>query len=175
MQEKKLIVFIDSGDTIINEGTEIRDDNDVVVGGNCIPGADVALKTLHEQGYKIAIVADGLYQSFQNLFGANHILDAFDVLICSEVVGVTKPHPLMFATAMKKLGLGLDDIPRIIMVGNNLERDIRGANHMGITSVHLSWSPRYPKVPSRKEDIPDYVIGEPMELVRLADKLNSLL
>lgn len=175
MQKRKLILFMDSGDTIMDEGTEVRDEHDVVVQGNCIPGADRMLKTLHEQGYTIAIVADGMYQSFQNLFQNNHIQGTFDALICSEAVGVTKPHPLMFATAMKELGLGLDDISRIVMVGNNLERDIRGANHMGITSVHLSWSPRYPKTPSREEDMPDYVISEPMELVELANKLDALL
>ena len=175
MQEKKLIIFIDSGDTIINEETEVRDEHDVVVKGDCIPGADRMLKTLHEQGYKIAIVADGMYQSFQNLFSRNHIAESFDALVCSEVVGVTKPHPLMFYVAMKELGLDLDDVRRIVMVGNNLERDIRGANNMGIVSVQLNWSPRYSKTSSRKEDIPDYVIKNPMELVGLADKLNSLL
>ena len=175
MQEKKLIIFIDSGDTIINEETEVRDEHDVVVKGDCIPGADRMLKTLHGQGYKIAIVADGMYQTFQNLFSRNHIVEFFDALVCSEVVSVTKPHPLMFYLAMKELGLDLDDVRRIVMVGNNLERDIRGANNMGIVSVHLNWSPRYPKTSSRKEDIPDYVIKEPMELVGLADKLNSLL
>lgn len=175
MQEKKLVLFMDSGDTIMDEGTEVRDENDIVVAGNCIPGADTMLKTLHEKRYTIAIVADGTYQSFQNLFHKNHLQGTFDALICSEKVGVTKPHPLMFATAMKELGLGLDDIRRIVMVGNNLSRDIRGANHMGITSVHINWSPRYPKAPSRDEDVPDYVISEPMELVTLADKLNALL
>lgn len=174
IEEKKLIIFIDSGDTIIDEKTEVRDDNCIVLKGNCIPGADVMLRALHGQGYRIALVADGLYQSFQNLFRYNGLYECLDALICSEALGVSKPHPLMFSAAMKALGLELEDIPRIIMVGNNLERDIRGANHMGITSIHLNWSPRYPRVPSRKDDIPDYVISEPMELIELVEKLNTI-
>ena len=29
MEDKKLIIFLDSGDTIIDEGTEIRNDNGI--------------------------------------------------------------------------------------------------------------------------------------------------
>lgn len=39
MEDKKLIIFLDSGDTIIDEGTEIRDDNGIVIDANVIPGA----------------------------------------------------------------------------------------------------------------------------------------
>lgn len=40
------------------------------------------------------------------------------------------------------------------MVGNNLERDIVGANRFGITSVFIKWSPRYPMEPKNEEEVP---------------------
>ncbi|NIY72010.1 hypothetical protein HCZ30_06110 [Marivivens donghaensis] len=44
-------------------------------------------------------------QSFRNVHGALGFFDHFDARAISETVGVTKPHPLMFIDAMRKLGL----------------------------------------------------------------------
>ena len=48
MDKKRLIVFTDIGDTIVDEGTEIRKPNDrVVYGADCIDGARETLLELH--------------------------------------------------------------------------------------------------------------------------------
>ena len=73
---------------------------------------------------------------------------------------------------MEKLGLGEADKGRIIMVGNNLKRDIAGANRFGITSVLMAWSPRYCMVPENEEQTPDYRIRNPLQLVELAERLE---
>ena len=57
----------------------------------------------------------------------------------SEVVGKQKPEPIMFETALQKMGLTEADKPRIVMIGNNLKKDIAGANRMGVTSIWLDW------------------------------------
>ena len=59
------------------------------------------------------------------------------------------------------------------MVGNNLERDIKGANRLGLISVFLSWSPRRAKTPADPSEIPDYTIEEPLALLDLMDALES--
>ena len=56
---KKLIIFTDSGDTIIDEATQVYDDRHIVQEASFIPGADRVLRQLHEEGYTIALVADG--------------------------------------------------------------------------------------------------------------------
>lgn len=61
------------------------------------------------------------------------------------------------------------------MVGNNLERDIVGANRFGITSVFIKWSPRYPMEPKNEEEVPDYIIRKPLELLDLVEKLEAEL
>lgn len=81
----------------------------------------------------------------------------------------------MFETAMKLLHLTDEDKKRIIMVGNNLERDIVGANRFGITSVFIKWSPRYPMEPKNEEEVPDYIIHKPLELLDLVEKLEAEL
>jgi len=175
MMTKQLIIFLDSGDTIIDESTEVRDEHEVVLTANVIPGADTMVKELHAQGFTLAIVADGLAQSFKNILTQNGIYDCFTSFTYSEQVRIYKPSPRMFKAAIGSLDLTDEDASRIIMVGNNLSRDVKGANQLGITSVHLSWTPRYPKDPTDELEIPDYTIGTPMELVELAERLNERL
>ncbi|WP_233531846.1 hypothetical protein [Paenibacillus alkalitolerans] len=65
-QKNELIIFLDSGDTIIDEATEVREDDGIVIRADVIPGADVMVKTLSERGYTLVLVADGEAQSFKN-------------------------------------------------------------------------------------------------------------
>ncbi len=172
---RELIIFLDCGDTIIDEGTEIRDEHGVVIHGDFIPGADTMVKTLAERGFRLAIVADGLAQSFKNLLSQNGVIDCFETLIYSEQLKTQKPDRRMFKAALGALDLEPEDCKRIIMVGNNLSRDVKGANEMGIMSVHLAWTPRYPKEPADKSEMPNYTIQNPMELIELAEKLDAQL
>jgi len=169
---KRIIVFIDSGDTIIDEGTEIRDENDIVQSADVIEGADQLLRTLMADGYRVAMVADGYAQSFYNMYMGLGLLDCFEHLIFSSDVGEHKPHPKMFETALEKMGLTHEDCKKIVMVGNNLERDIAGANGMGMTSVLLDWSPRYRMTSTRDIEIPDYIIHTPLELLKLLQDME---
>lgn len=170
---KKYHIFLDSGDTIIDERTEVRDDNDIVIHAELIPGADEMVKTLKQRGYQISLVADGLTQSFVNMFIQHDILNCFDAFVTSEAVGVQKPDPAMFRTAMAELELEDDERGHVIMLGNNLARDIVGANEYGLISVHIDWTTRYPKEPSSPSEQPDYVIHEPMEFIDLLERLEA--
>ena len=133
------------------------------------------LLTLKERGYTIELVADGYTQSFDNSYGQHGLKNIFDARTISEEVGEKKPSQAMFETAMKLLHLTDEDKKRIIMVGNNLERDIVGANRFGITSVFIKWSPRYPMEPKNEEEVPDYIIHKPLELLDLVEKLEAEL
>lgn len=137
MAGKRLVIFTDIGDTIIDQGTELRDEEDVVYHAACIPGARETMLSLYVQGYPIVMVADGLAQSFKNTMHENGLSHIFSAWIISEIIGVDKPDERMFSAAMERMGLTEADKPRIIMVGNNLSRDVLGANRFGITSVHL--------------------------------------
>ncbi|MBP3645592.1 MAG: HAD-IA family hydrolase [Clostridia bacterium] len=175
MTNKKLIIFTDSGDTIIDEATQIRDERGIVLRAGCIPGADKVLRQLHDEGYTIALVADGEWESFQNVFRENGLGDCFDAWVVSEVVGMQKPAPIMFETAYEKLGLTADDKKRIVMIGNNLKKDIAGANRQGIISIWLDWSPRYFHTVEEPDWQPDYTVHTPQELIPLLTRLNDQL
>ena len=172
---KKLIIFTDSGDTIIDEATQVYDDRHIVQEASFIPGADRVLRQLHEEGYTIALVADGEWESFQNVYRRNGLGYCFDQWIVSEVVGMQKPAPIMFETAFQKMGLTEEDKPRIVMIGNNLKKDVAGANRMGITSIWLDWSPRYFHTVEEPDWQPDYTVHTPQELIPLLHRLNDAL
>lgn len=174
--DRKLIIFTDIGDTIIDEGSEVREvPYGVVLHADCIPGAKETMLELYAQGFPIAMVADGLTKSFHNTMTQNGLEHIFAAKSISEENGVEKPAVAMFQKAMERLGLTEHDKERIVMVGNNLKRDVLGAKRFGIRSVLLSWSPRYDMVPSCEEETPDYVISRPEELLELANRLDALL
>jgi putative hydrolase of the HAD superfamily len=114
-------------------------------------------------------------QSFKNLLTLNGLYEYFEVLIYSEQLKVEKPNPRMFKAAIGAMDLEVQDCHRIMMVGNNLSRDVKGANQLGIISVHMNWTSRYPKIPANPSEQPDYAIDEPLELLELAERLNDQL
>lgn len=176
MTEKRLIIFTDVGDTIIDEQTEVRKvPCGVVYRADCIPGARETLLELYRQGYTLVLVADGLTESFRNTMKGNGLEHVFSAWVVSEPLRVEKPHPLMFETAFRKLGLTEADKGRVIMVGNNLARDVAGANRFGIASVHMGWSNRYPLMASTPEEEPTYRIASPDQLLPLAEHLERAL
>lgn len=154
--ENKLVIFIDSGDTLIDEGTQVYDQDGTVLRADIIEGADELLSYLHQKGYKIALVADGTWVSFQNVLKQNYLSQYFDAWVVSEIVGVQKPHANMFLEAMKKLNLSEEEKKYIVMIGNNLKKDIAGANRFGIISVWLSWSKRYFQEIEEEDWKPEY-------------------
>ncbi len=172
---KRLIIFTDSGDTIIDEATQVRDERGIVLKADFIPGADAVLKQLHDEGFTIALVADGEWESFQNTYKENGLGYCFDAWIVSEVVGKQKPEPIMFETAYEKLNLTEADKKRIVMIGNNLKKDVAGANRQGLISVWLDWSPRYFHTIEEDDWKPDYTVKTPVELIPLLHGLEEKL
>ena len=170
----KLIIFTDVGDTIIDEGTEVRRvPFGIVYHACCIPGARETMLELYRRGYTIAMVADGLVQSFHNTMTENGLDHIFSTKVISETLQVEKPSARMFQTAMDSLHLTEGDKDRVIMVGNNIKRDVAGANRFGICSILLDWSPRYRYIPDAPDEVPVYRIHKPEELLDLAEELNA--
>lgn len=170
---KNLIIFTDSGDTIIDESTQVFDERGIVTEAEFIPGAGEVLRQLREEGYRIALVADGEWESFQNVYRRNGLGYCFEEWIVSEVVGEQKPARSMFDTAMEKMKLTDSDKPFIVMIGNNLKKDVAGANRYGITSVWLDWSPRYFHSVEQPDWQPDYTVKTPQELKTLIGELEE--
>mgnify|MGYP001154663414 CR=1 FL=1 len=110
-----------------------------------------------------------------NLLTHHGLWEHFDAHIISGDVGATKPDARMFDAALAAAGLTRADAWRVVMVGNNLARDICGANALGITSIFMAWSTLRGHVPADASEVPDYRIDAPSELPGLIDQLEALL
>ena len=170
--KKDLIVFIDCGDTLVDESTQIMNENGDVLRADMIEGAREMLTGLYNDGYRIALVADGRVVSFHNIFRELDLEYIFEEWIISEALGCEKPDTRMFSTAMERMDLTDEDKNHIVMIGNNIKRDVLGANQMGITSILLSFSPRYVMQPEAEMEVPEYVVSMPCELTPLLEQLN---
>ena len=137
-----------------------------------ITGAEEAIRSLHASGHVLVLVADGKIQSFENVYRDTGLLPLFSARIYSQAVGAAKPSARMFQAAMGAVGLNDADRWRIVMVGNNLAKDVKGANDMGIRSVWMNWSDNYRKEPSDASEMPKYTVSSPEELVRLVEQLD---
>ena len=58
--------------------------------------------------------------------GTDGLWDQFDGHVISEDIGALKPSAKMFDAALLQAGLTRADAHHVVMVGNNLERDIAG-------------------------------------------------
>ena len=176
-KSKKLIIFTDSGDTILDEGTQqyMKEKPEIVSRADFIENAGEILEEIHQAGYTVALVADGEEESFQNCYRVNGLRHCFDAWVVSETVGVQKPQRPMFQTAMDALNLTDEDKERIVMIGNNLKKDVAGANRFGLTSIWLDWSPRYFHSFEEEDWKPDYRIEHPAQLPELLAKLEEKL
>lgn len=170
---RRTVVFLDSGDTLVDEGTEVKDENAVTQRARLIPGAGRMVRRLKQMGYTIALVADGPRGTFENVFKPRRLWPLFDAYAISQDVGVGKPDPRMFRKALDDLEIPEDEYGSVIMVGNNLSCDIKGANDLGLTSVWLDWAPRRSKTPADESEVPDYTIRKPMELIGIVEQFDA--
>jgi putative hydrolase of the HAD superfamily len=173
MRGHLLALLFDLGDTIMVEETEVKDATGTTLRVNLIPGMAKALLHFTIMGYPLALVADSRPDTPENVLRQHGLYDLFDYLAISEVVHVNKPDPLIFIVALKGLGIEPRDYGRVVMVGNNLERDIVGANRLGLISVYFHWNDRRRSQPLTEDEVPRYTVTSALELVTLIETLGN--
>ena len=102
--------------------------------GHLVPYAHVrdTLVKLKGRGLKLGIVSDApKLQAWLRLAEMN-LMEFFDVVIALEDTGELKPSELPFKAALQKLEL---DASNILFVGDNPERDIKGAKAIGMRTA----------------------------------------
>jgi FMN phosphatase YigB (HAD superfamily) len=169
-------VFLDCGDTLADEATEEKiPGTEVVVKAELIPAAGEAVHRLVQSGYRLALVADGPRATFENILGAHGLWNCFEAHIISGDIGELKPSKKMFAVACEALRLGPEDYARTVMVGNNLERDILGANRFGLISVFLAWSKRRSHKHRLRRERPRLTLSHIWQLPDLLERIELCL
>jgi putative hydrolase of the HAD superfamily len=166
-------LLFDLGDTIMIEETEVKDAEETTQHADLFPGMADALRALKARGYRLGLVADTRPNTPVNVLGQHGVLELFDTLAISEIVGVIKPDARIFRAALDALHISELDYGRVIMVGNNLERDIAGANRLGLISVFYRPNERRRTQPLTEEEQPRYTVRSAQELRDLIEQLEK--
>lgn len=165
-------VCLDCGDTLVDEATEVKDSVGVTQQAELIPGAAALVSSLKAHGYPLALVADGPSGTFRNVLTQHCIYHYFDAFAISAEVGAEKPDARIFYAALQQLQIAPADYGRVLMVGNYLARDVKGANALGLISVWLDWAPRRPKIPADADEVPHFTIHQPLEVLDVIAQLE---
>ncbi len=168
-------ICFDFGDTLVDEATEMKNERMATQSAELIPGVAEMLRQLKALGYTLAIVSNGVVGNTDKVLAHYDLRALFDVVAISDEIGLHKPDPAIFRWALDRLSIDPADYGRTVMVGNHLDRDVKGANATGMISVWLDWSPRYPKVPVDVTEVPQYRIETPLELLSLVQRLEREL
>lgn len=166
-------LLFDLGDTIMIEETEVKDAEGTTLRAELVPGMTEALREFRAAGHRLALVADARPLTPANVLRQHGLLDLFETLTISEVVGATKPDPRIFRAALDALGIAEADYGRVVMVGNNLERDVVGANRLGLISVFFHLNERRRTQPLTAEEVPRYTVASAGELRKLVEHLEN--
>lgn len=165
-------ILLDLGDTIMVEATEVKDDTLTTLEAELVVGMGRVLKELKARGYALALVADTRRGTYWNVLRQHGLYDLFDAFAISDEVGAEKPDPIIFENALSALEIEREDYHRVLMVGNNLQRDIRGANALGLVSIWFHWNDRYRTHPIGSLEEPRYVIHSAEQLLDMVDDVE---
>ena len=112
------------------------------------------LKSLKEQGYKLAILSNGTPNLLNDLVKANNLENFFDDIFSIEEVGVYKPDTRVYDIPIKKYGIKKNEV---IFLSSNTW-DVSGGGNYGYQSIWVN----------RNRDVFDYLDFKPK------NQINSL-
>lgn len=129
------------------------------------PHVQLALMELVKRGLRLAVVSDApRLQAWLRLCQLKlHLF--FDVVITYDDTKKRKPDPEPFVRALETLKVSRHET---IMVGDWVERDIVGANSLGMKTVFARYGDRF----DTENSGADYEINDILELLDIVDKLS---
>lgn len=125
-------------------------------------GVFETVKTLSENGYKLAIVTSKMRNTVEMGLALTKLDQFFPVVITVDEVENPKPHPEQLETAMQKLGSVQEET---IMVGDS-QYDILAGQNAGVPTVGVSWTIKGSDFLASYK--PDYLVDHMRELLTIA-------
>lgn len=93
-----------------------------------------ALRYAHGR-FRMGLITNGLScLQREKIKGAGQLEKYFDTIVISGDVGIAKPAPPMFDTALANLELAPE---QVVMVGNGMRTDIEGAKAAGLRAIYI--------------------------------------
>ena len=123
-------------------------------GGNLLPGAKELIDHLKAKGYDLYIVTNGIEHTQKRRLIKAGILPCFSEIFVSETVGYQKPRKEYFDYVLGHIKE--KDIGRVLLIGDSLTSDIKGATDAGIDCIWL----RHNSATDYSGYKPDYIISD---------------
>jgi putative hydrolase of the HAD superfamily len=99
---------------------------------NIFPHAIETLTYLQNQGYNMHIITNGFKEVQYRKIKNCGFEPFFDVIVCSEEVGVNKPEAAVFHHAIQRASA---HISKCVMIGDDLLVDFHGAQNAGMKAI----------------------------------------
>lgn len=127
-----------------------------------LPGAKSLLVGLAQRA-NLAIITNGFTAMQHTRLHHHGLTHLFDHVIISEQVGAAKPDAAIFQHALRQFDV--QDPKRVLMVGDNLETDVLGAQRLGMQTCWLNHTGK----PFSHTEVaePDYQVASLDELAHL--------
>lgn len=100
-------------------------------------GSQELINSAFDKGYRVVIATDPLFPrkaTYHRIRWAGLDPERFEIISSFETFHFTKSHPAYYAEVLGRLGW--PDGP-VLMVGNDMERDLQPAEKLGIAAYHI--------------------------------------
>ncbi len=131
--------------------------NYLCLGGNTIPGAVGICRELKERGFDLYIITNGTDFIQKQRFARSGLAPFFTESFISDNLGYQKPKKEFFDIVLSRIPE--KDKSRILVIGDSLSSDIKGAVGSGLDCVWLN-----PKGLDSADLEPNYIIGSIEEI-----------
>ena len=130
------------------------------------PNVNHTLVELIKMSVKLAVVSDApSREAWMRIYYLN-LHHHFDVVLTFDDTNARKPSPIPFEMALSQLNI---DPEEALMVGDWPERDVVGANKLGIRTIFARYGDSFGTVDSGA----DWDINDVYEVVGIVNELNS--
>ena len=106
-----------------------------------VDGAHELVDYLRRRGYRLHMCSKGFHEVQYRKMRASRLDTCFDTIVLSEDAGANKPAPAFFDYALRVTGA---DVPTTLMIGDNFQTDILGAQQAGLAVIYFNRYPEYP-------------------------------
>ena len=130
-------------------------------GGNLLDGAKELIENLKNNGYDLYIVTNGIQNTQKRRLTKAGIISHFTDIFVSETIGYQKPRKEYFDYVLSHIKE--KNISNVLLIGDSLSSDIKGAINAGIPCVWL----RRNKAADYSGYTPNHIIDDIREITDL--------